>query len=193
MNFNTNNMEIWRDIKGYEGLYQVSNEGRVKALEKTWVSGNNSTKHKKETIIKCYTDNHGYLHLTLSKNGKSKKYLLHRLVADTFIDNPNEYTVVHHKDHNKQNNCLVNLEWVDEDVHRNIHNKEKSELYKGIIPKGNPPKTVYQYTKDKILISIYASSSEAARQTGFSQSCISTHCRDGKLYKNFLWSFTPLI
>lgn len=94
--------EEWRDIKGYEGLYQISNLGRVKSL------GNN--KSKKEKILKprktC-----GYLNVVLSKEGKRNSYQVHRLVAQSFIPNLNNYKEINHKDENKSNNCIENLEW----------------------------------------------------------------------------------
>ena len=95
--------EEWRDIKGYEGKYQVSSLGRVKSL------GNN--KSKKEKILKPGKNKLDYLYVILCKNGESKGFLVHRLVAEAFVNNPNEYKCVNHKDENKTNNCVDNLEW----------------------------------------------------------------------------------
>ena len=95
-------VEIWKDIKGYEGLYQVSNLGRVKSL---------NGYHRKEIILKLRNNLYGYLTIGLSKNNISKRYKVHRLVAETFIPNPNNYEQVNHKDGNKLNNCIDNLEW----------------------------------------------------------------------------------
>lgn len=91
--------EVWKDIKGYEGLYQVSNLGNVKSL-----------KFNKEKILIPLFDKN-YLFIQLWKNGKYKRYKVHRLVAEAFIPNTNEYSCVNHKDENKQNNCVDNLEW----------------------------------------------------------------------------------
>lgn len=96
--------EIWKDITGYEGLYQVSNLGRVKSL------GNKETV-KNDHLLKFINHKCGYLQVNLCKNGKSKKFLVHRLVANNFILNPNNYSQVHHIDENKQNNCISNLLW----------------------------------------------------------------------------------
>ena len=109
-------MEIWKDIKGYEGLYQVSNIGRVKRLEtKTKCFDNGKTtayRVVKERILKPHLrDNNGYASLLLSKNSKIKRFLIHRLVAESFIDNPNNYPLVMHKDNDRQNNNLSNLQW----------------------------------------------------------------------------------
>lgn len=90
--------EIWKDIPNYEGLYQVSNLGRVKSL----------FKYKK--ILKPRQRN-GYLRVSLTKNNKSTNYAVHRLVAQAFISNPNNLPEVNHKDENKQNNCVDNLEF----------------------------------------------------------------------------------
>lgn len=95
-------MEIWRDIKGYEGLYQVSNLGRVKSL--SWsIPGK---------IMKIFSDEKGYLNIHLSKDGKVFHAKIHRLVASEFIGNPEALPEVNHKDFNKANNTPENLEWV---------------------------------------------------------------------------------
>lgn len=91
-------MEIWKDIEGFEGLYQVSNYGRVKGL-------------KTNTILKP-NEHTGYLRVQLSKNGKQTNHFIHRLVARTFIPNPENKPEVNHKDADKKNNHVENLEWV---------------------------------------------------------------------------------
>lgn len=93
--------EIWKDIKGYEGLYQISNLGRVKSL-----------RFNKEMIMKIHIPkNNWYPVIHLRKNGVSKTIKIHRIVAQTFILNPNNLPIVNHKDENKTNNCVDNLEW----------------------------------------------------------------------------------
>lgn len=91
--------EIWKDIKDYEGHYQVSNLSRVKSI-----------KFGKEIIMK-QNIKRGYYYVGLLKNGKQKNYLVHRLVAEAFLDNPNNYPCVNHKDEDKLNNNVDNLEW----------------------------------------------------------------------------------
>lgn len=99
--------EIWKDIEGYEGLYQVSNLGRVKSL------GNGKSNNSKERIKKqTNTNTRGYLQVQLSKDGSKKMFLVHRLVASAFIPNPNDLETVNHKDENKENNSVKNLEWM---------------------------------------------------------------------------------
>lgn len=105
------NDEIWKDIKGYEGLYQVSNYGRIKSLARIVIGKNNSIRIVKEKILKLHKDTIGYFDVTLSKNNKIKRILVHRLVTEAFIPNPLSLPEVNHKDGNKQNNYFVNLEW----------------------------------------------------------------------------------
>lgn len=95
--------EIWKDIAGYEGLYQVSNTGEIKSLK-----FNHSNKEK---IIKGNKESLGYLVVTLYKDGNRKNFKIHRLVAETFISNPKNLPQVNHIDGNKQNNRIDNLEW----------------------------------------------------------------------------------
>lgn len=108
-------IEEWRDIKGYEGLYQVSNMGRVQRLDKYIVDvsqGGIRTRMFKGHIMNLTIHNvSGYVSMYLSKNGKKKRYLVHRLVAEAFIPNPDNLPEINHKDENKVNNCVENLEW----------------------------------------------------------------------------------
>lgn len=103
--------EIWKEIKGYEGLYQVSNFGRVRSFH---------DRHKgKEKILATVLNRDGYLYLTLSKDKKQKAYYVHRLVAEAFLQNPNNLPDVNHKNidnlsssDNKADNRVENLEWI---------------------------------------------------------------------------------
>ena len=97
-------MEIWKDIEGYGGLYQVSNLGRVKSL--------NYNRTKKEKILKPRSNKDGYLNVNLYKEGRMKTCLVHRLVAKAFIPNPDNKSQVNHRDEDKTNNCVDNLEWM---------------------------------------------------------------------------------
>ena len=92
---------IWKDIKGYEGLYEVSNTGYIKSLQ------------FKKPFIKKFNKNHqGYLSVSLYKDNENKLVKVHRVVAEAFIPNPENKPQVNHKDGNKANNCVENLEWV---------------------------------------------------------------------------------
>lgn len=95
-------IEIWKDVKGYKGLYQVSNLGRIKSLPRFTTKGG---------IRKLRSHANGYLYFSAWKNGKVKMLNVHRLVAQAFISNPNNYPQVNHKDEDKTNNEVSNLEW----------------------------------------------------------------------------------
>lgn len=108
--------EVFKDVLGYEGLYQVSNFGRVKSLKRKNVFYCGLKKEYlerpvKEKILNFSKSNRGYLQVCLTKNGKYKTYTVHRLVAKAFIDNPLNKKTVNHIDGNKLNNCANNLEW----------------------------------------------------------------------------------
>lgn len=104
-------IEIWRDIKDYEGLYQVSNLGRVKSLARIRYNGHERGHQLNEIIRKPYAGKVGYLTVTLCKNGKHKNCTIHRLVAQAFIPNPENKGTVNHIDGDKHNNNVFNLEW----------------------------------------------------------------------------------
>lgn len=121
--------EIWRDIKGYEGKYQVSNLGRVKSLERT----DNNNHKVKEKELKIISDKDQYSIINLYQNGKNKTCRIHRLVASAFIPNPNNYPVINHKDENRTNNRIDNLEWCTSKHNNNYgsHNKKVGKALKG--------------------------------------------------------------
>lgn len=97
--------EIWKDIPGYEGMYQVSNLGQVRSL--------NYGRTGKIKLLKQHYDIHGYLKVGLAKHRECKYYFVHRLVAICFIENPLNYPIINHKDENPSNNIVDNLEWCD--------------------------------------------------------------------------------
>lgn len=114
-------MEIWKDIPNYENQYQASNLGNIKSLDrKIW------NYNKKGRILKQNSNRNNYQYVSL--NGK--KYYVHILVAKTFIENPNNYEQINHKDFNKQNNCVENLEWVSRE--QNINHYKKSIYFKQV-------------------------------------------------------------
>ena len=103
--------EIWKDIQGYEGFYQISNLGNVKSLERVIDKGNGILQHRKERIMNKRESVDGYYIAKLNVNKKSTSIAIHILVARHFIDNPNNYPEVNHKDCNRKNNQVDNLEW----------------------------------------------------------------------------------
>lgn len=106
-----NNYIIWGDVVGYEGIYEVSNNGLVRSLDKTIVNSLGRKRLYKGRTIKPFIDKDGYEIVTLSHKGIKKKFKVHRLVAFAFIQNLEEKPEVNHKDGNKRNNHYDNLEW----------------------------------------------------------------------------------
>ena len=102
-------VEIWKDIKGYEGLYQVSNWGNVRSLDRYKKTKNNSFSFIHGQLLKQYVTNRGYLNVYLYSNGKSKFFSIHRLVATHFLKNTENKPQVDHIDCNKFNNHVDNL------------------------------------------------------------------------------------
>ena len=166
--------EIWRDIKGFEGYYQVSNTGNVKSLERT-VRNGRGYKIIPEKILEGYDNGNGYLYVKLCKEGKRKQYRINRLVAMAFIPNPNNLPEVNHKDKIRTNNNIENLEWCTKQ-----YNVEYSLA-----------KAVIGINKVSGLILEFPSTCEASRQTGIDQGNI-TKCCKGKRYKSaggFYWHY----
>lgn len=104
--------EIWVDIIGYEGLYQISNNGAVKCLPKSWHIRRGGTATCKEKIKATFLSRGGYELVQLKNRGRHRNFSVHRLVAIHFIENPNSKLEVNHIDGNKLNNHVCNLEWV---------------------------------------------------------------------------------
>ena len=114
-------MEEWKDIQGFEGWYQISNYGNIKSLDRFSPGKNNSVRHLKGAFMKLNIDTNGYHIICLYKNKIRYDFKVHRLVAQTFIPNPDNLPEVNHIDGNKLNNHVDNLEWVtrqDNCIHR---------------------------------------------------------------------------
>src|SRR5699024_11058913 len=105
-------IEIWKDINGYEGIYQVSSLGRVRSLDRTLLNKNNIEYKVKGKIRKISCAGKGYQDIQLSKEGMSKMFLVHILVAETFLDNKENLPIVNHIDRNKTNNHIEIIEWM---------------------------------------------------------------------------------
>ena len=149
-------MEIWRDVAGFEGLYQVSNYGKVK----------NTLSNK---VLKNVLHHRGYLIVGLTKNKRAKTFSVHRLVAAAFIPNPNNYPQVNHKDENKQNNCIDNLEWCTQKYNNTYGTRiEKAKI--GI------SKKLLQYDLNGNLLRTWSSLTIASNVLNISKSAISQCC-----------------
>ena len=134
--------EIWKDIQGYEGLYQISNLGRVKSLGRI-ITNKIRTYYREDLILSPGKDKDGYFQVQLYKNGINKMRKVHRLVAETFILNPNNYPCINHKDENKQNNHVSNLEWCTVKYNQNYGTRTERAAEKrrgciGLVGEKNP-------------------------------------------------------
>lgn len=126
--------EIWKDIKGYEGLYQVSNLGRVKSLARKHllkIHGKDCFRKQPERILKQWKRS-SYFLVDLWKNGKRDIRSVHHLVFNTFISEENEKNFIHHKDENKNNNCVNNLELMSVSEHNKLHHGGQIPWNKGL-------------------------------------------------------------
>lgn len=184
-------MEVWNPIKGYEGYYEVSTTGKVRSCTRMRKSKNGSSHEWKGRILK--TDEHitdGHLRVTLSKNNVQKRYSVHRLVAEAFIENPNNYPIVNHKNENPHDNRVENLEWCDWKYNSNYGtNKKRISLKQRGVPRLKCRKKLFQYSLDGKLLNVYECRKDAGL-AGFSENNISKaiHRGNGKC-RGFIWSY----
>lgn len=172
--------EIWRDVDGYVGLYKVSNFGRVKSLERIDSQG----KHVAEKLL-TYDTSRAYYAVTLSKNGKQTHKSVHRLVAEAFIPNPDNLPQVNHKDEDKHNNCVDNLEWIT----LADNNTYGTRLQRSIAANGTP---VYQKTLNGEIIREWESLAQIEAECGYSKSVISLAINGkAKTAYGYRWSKAP--
>lgn len=126
-----NSMEEWRDIPGLEGRYQVSSEGRVRTVSRECNAGWHKTRIVVERIRKFEIHYSGYLKLAVREGLRFRKYFVHRLVAYAFLPNPENLAYVNHKDRDRSNNRLENLEWISEAG--NQHHWREDERKKKVV------------------------------------------------------------
>ena len=150
---------MWKDIKNYEGLYKVNEKGEIKSLPKYRKHSRvNNYYYTKEKIMHPSFDKDGYLMTRLVKDGKYTVVRVHRIVAETFIPNPNNLPIVNHKDENKCNNCVDNLEWVTQKENVNYGTRTERQIKSQSLQ-------VLQI-KDGKVIAEFSSLNEAARSLG---------------------------
>lgn len=163
-------LEIWRDISGYEGLYKISNFGRIKSFK------NN------EKYIKPSKTKRGYLNVKFCKNKCINQFYLHRLVASAFIENIENKPIVNHKNGNKEDNNVFNLEWCTSS--ENAKHAHANNLNKG------KKKSIAQYNKNGDLLKIWDSQTKASDTLGISIPSINRCCKKntgsagGYIWKN---------
>lgn len=161
--------ERWKDIQGYEGLYQVSSFGRIKSLAREILIKNGYTRHQEERFPALHPNTHGYLTIGLYKNAKRKHRTVHRLVAEAFLTREIGSLEVNHKDGDKLNNRVENLEWCsgsDNLSHAFIH---------GLSKYNHTPIPVTQLAVPQIY---YPSITKASRLTGISPSQIKRSAKE---------------
>lgn len=173
--------EIWKNVKGYEGYYQVSSWGRVRSLRRINCYG----RIVNEKILTNTLNNKGYLRVKLSKNRKDKNISVHRLVAMAFIPNPDMLPQINHKDEIKINNKVENLEWCDNKYNSNFGTKPTKigEQHK---------KKIGQYTKENKLIRIWNSATDVKKELNYDDSSIRKCCNNIKNYNTaygFIWKY----
>lgn len=164
--------EIWADIEGYENLYAISSKGRC------W-------SYKTNKFLKENINNDGYLRFSLFKDGEHKRYLAHRLVAKSFVDNPNQYPEINHINENVKDNCVENLEWCThkQNINYGSRNKKVSLALKN---NQNSAKRVQNIDT----LNIYDSLTKAEKETGICKTQICLCCKfKAKTAGGYRWRY----
>ena len=181
--------EIWKDVVGYEGYYQVSNKGSVRSLERI---DNIGRKHRGRTLR--LLNHNGYRYIRLSKNGVTKTYIVHRLVAEAFIPNPKGLLEINHIDEDKINNNIENLEWCTRK--HNVNHGTRTE--KAIKKLSKKIKAVHIKTGEVLTFdSTQDAGSKGFNGGGVAQACNGTYKSsnghlvggDGRTYRGHRWSY----
>ena len=152
---------IWKPIKGYEGLYEVSNDGHVRSVSRKVHYKNGALRFWEGQEITPHADKDGYMKVGLSRNGSQTSKSVHRLVAMAFIENPNHLPLINHKDENKANNNVDNLEWCTNQYNCLYSNTPQKMIAATKV-------SVLQMTRNGEVIKRWESMSEAGRSLGIS-------------------------
>lgn len=173
--------EVWKDIVGYEGLYQVSSSGTVRSLDRYVPHKTFGKKFCEGCMMAAHINNAGYMTVNLCKHNKYKSFDIHRLVALAFIPNPDNLPQVNHKDENKHNNCVDNLEWCT-NQENNLYGTKVERQVKKI------KKPVLQYDCEMNFIKEWESPTDAeeffsGKHTGAISRCINGKSKTSYGYK----------
>lgn len=177
-------MEEWRDIPGYDGYYQISNQGRVRSKDRYARVCGGGQRLVKGRVMALTKATNGYPMINLSYKRVLSHHLVHRLVAQAFIPNPNNYPQVNHKDENITNNCVDNLEWCTAKYNANYgtRNQRCNEKVK--------KKPVKQIDLDGNVVRVFCSIKEAMRTTGADESQIIRCCTGrNNTARGFRWEY----
>ena len=181
--------EVWKDIVGYEGLYKVSDKGNIYSVERISSQGNKCGGF----TIKPTTTRGGYLQVQLYKNGIREHKYVHRIVAEAFIPNPNNYPEINHKDEDKTNNYMGNLEWCTRKYNVNFG----TAIERAAQTQSKKVRAVNVETGEVLAFN----SAEEAGNKGYSSGVVYKACSgvyksgigkligDGHLYKGHKWSY----
>lgn len=176
--------EIWKDVKDFEGHYQVSNFGRLRSLDRKIIFKNGRVCLYKGKIRKLNKSDNGYIVVGLFNKCNYRMVTLHRLIAETFIPNPDNLPEVNHKDENRLNNNVDNLEWC---THK-YNNEYSHTMEKAYISKRKSVLQIDKYTNE--IIAKFNSLTDAMNKTGIHKSYISHCCRgDNKTAGGYIWKF----
>lgn len=182
--------EVWKDIKDFEGLYQVSNLGNIKRLERDIIDFRGVKQHFKESILSPSINKYGYLQTTLRKNRTKHTVKVHKLVALMFVDNPNNYVIIDHIDGNKTNNVAKNLRWVTNSenvLNPNTYSKFKENV---TIVRKNEGVCVCKLDDNYKVLEIFNSFEDAAKNVNCSSQLIKNACKQNNKHykaKGFHW------
>ena len=188
--------EIWKDIGGFEGIYQVSNFGNVRSLDRVISRRNCSPYLCKGRMLKQSINMGGYAWIRLSNGAQSKLCRIHRLVAEAFIPNTNNYPVVNHKDENKLNNNVGNLEWCTYSYNTTYSNSMRTKINtRNKNQSHGCEKKVYQYNLSGELVKTWNSLMDVSRKLHLPWGNIANCCRNTK-YRHtaygYKWSYKPI-
>lgn len=183
-------MENWKDIKGYEGLYQVSDLGRVRSLERdVYNPRGNVMRHIEEKILVQRINKHGYVRVNLYLNGKIKTISTHRLVAEAFLPNPENKSQINHIDEIKTNNAVSNLEWCNAQYNINYGTRTTRAVKNCRSFKlGDSPRAKAVFCEE--LNKTFDCARRAEEELGICRSCVGKVCRgEVKTAGGFHWRF----
>ena len=190
--------EMWKDIAGYEGIYQVSNKGNVRSVDREQKNKNGLVIRYKGKQMKPQSNSAGYLRVQLKANGSTERRFVHRLVAEHFVENPSPKTniVVNHIDSNPQNNDSTNLEWLTYRGNTQhalmagrLNRTEKwiDNMRKAMAWKSKPVVAYDPYTKQVVFT---FSSVQNSRWAGFEPSCVCQCCKgERKTHRGLAWRY----